>query len=285
MTAEYATWSSTDFPYMCLKDRKRTEAFRDAIQKAVEPNDLVLELGAGTGILSFFAAAAGASHVVAVEIDPLLADALRRSAEANGFSGIVEVVEGDALTVPLPRGADVVIAEMIETALIDEMQVPALNRLHADGITTSDTTVIPSHYTTSAQLVSTSFDYYGITILAPKHLWPFYDDESWHPTETLPASDSVVVFEEDFAMGPLRTSVEENLHFARVPSGGANALRLHGTISLVGDICLGATNALNGDKVLPLDQPVFPDAHGGVALRVRWERGAGMHTFKAEVID
>lgn len=285
MTGDFVTWSTTDFPYMCLKDRKRTEGFRDAIQKAVSADDLVVELGAGSGILSFFAAAAGASHVVAVEIDSLLASALRRSAEANGFGGVVEVIEGDALTVPLPRDADVVIAEMIETALIDEMQVPALNRLHADGVITATTKVVPREYTTYAQLVNTSFDYYGMTILAPKHLWPFYVGDTWHPTSTSASSDSVVVVHDEFGVGPLRSSVDEVIQFSGVPPEGANALRLHGTLLLSEDIAMEATNALNGDKVLPFAARVVPDCNGIVKLRLRWDRGAGMRTFQAEVLD
>ena len=45
-------WSSTDFPYQCLLDFKRTTMFQAAIQAIVKQGDIVLDAGAGSGILS-----------------------------------------------------------------------------------------------------------------------------------------------------------------------------------------------------------------------------------------
>ena len=66
-------FSSVDAVAQCLLDRKRTEAFRKAITRAVKPGDLVLDAGTGSGILAMFAAQAGAERVIALERDPYLA--------------------------------------------------------------------------------------------------------------------------------------------------------------------------------------------------------------------
>jgi predicted RNA methylase len=53
-------WSSTDFSHQCLLDFNRAKAFQAAIRSVVRRDDVVLDSGAGSGILSFFAAQAGA---------------------------------------------------------------------------------------------------------------------------------------------------------------------------------------------------------------------------------
>ena len=202
-------WSNTDFPYMCLKDEVRTTAFRDAIRAVVRPGDVVVDVGAGTGILSFFAAEAGAAAVYAVEIDPVSAAALRRSIALNPqVADRVRVVEGDAAVADLPRGADVVLAEIIETGLLDEQQVPVLNALRRRGVITASTRLLPATYETTLELVDADHRYYGFSIAAPKHEWPFYaSGPGWHPTPVTATSTAVVTATVEFAAGRIDEQV------------------------------------------------------------------------------
>lgn len=105
-----------------LQDDVRTTAFRDAIlgnRQAFE-GKVVLDVGAGTGILSFFAAQAGAARVFAVERSGT-ASLAKELAKANGLDGVVEVVHGLLEEVSLPVSTvDVILSEWIGTFLIHE---------------------------------------------------------------------------------------------------------------------------------------------------------------------
>jgi SAM-dependent methyltransferase len=268
-------WSTTDFPYMCLKDEERTLAFRDAIRAVVRPGDVVVDIGAGTGILSFFAAEAGAARVLAVEIDPVSAAALRRSIELNpGVRDRVRVVQGDAAVADLPAGADVVVAEIIETGLLDEGQVPVLNALRRRGVVTPATRLVPAGYETTLQLVSTEHTYYGFAIAAPKHEWPFYaSGPGWYPTPVTATSVPVVTACVDFAAGPVAEEVAGEAELELDPSRETNAVRLAGRLAFSAHHGLGATHALNGDKIVPIG-PLRGVSRA--VLRWRYRMGAGL---------
>jgi len=107
-------------------DRVRTEAFRRAIDAVVRPGQVVLDVGAGTGILSLFAALAGAKRVYAVE-QTTVAVLAQELAAANGLEDIVQVIQGDIMEVELPDHVDVIVSEWLGGFGIDEgMLVPVI---------------------------------------------------------------------------------------------------------------------------------------------------------------
>lgn len=80
-------------------------AERAVAHAGIGPDDVVLEIGPGKGILTR-ALAAKARRVVAIELDRELAEDLAPNAPAN-----VEIVQGDALDVALPR-VDAIVANL-----------------------------------------------------------------------------------------------------------------------------------------------------------------------------
>jgi len=90
---------------------------RIAALAALEPDDVVLEVGPGLGSLTLALLEAGAGQMVAVEIDPVLAAELPRTiaARAPDLAGRVAVVAADALHVgerDLPAVPSVLVANL-----------------------------------------------------------------------------------------------------------------------------------------------------------------------------
>ncbi len=102
-----------------IRDRVRTDAFRRAINSVVRPGDTVLDVGAGSGILSMFAARAGAARVYAVERTPIAALA-EQLAAANDVADTVTVIHGDVADIDLPEPVDVIVSEWLGGFGIDE---------------------------------------------------------------------------------------------------------------------------------------------------------------------
>lgn len=102
-----------------LEDMYRTESFRNALTVAVQPGMVVLDIGAGTGVLSCFAVQSGAEHVYAVESSRFV-DHTRRIVELNGMADRITVIEGDSRDITLPRRADLLVTEIMGHIGIDE---------------------------------------------------------------------------------------------------------------------------------------------------------------------
>lgn len=97
----------------------------------VRRDDLVVEIGAGTGLLTA-ELAKHARTVLAVELDAALASGLRRRFAACDD---VTVVEGDALRVALPREPFRVVANLpfnASTAILQRLLDPTLSLQRAD---------------------------------------------------------------------------------------------------------------------------------------------------------
>ena len=94
--------SSFDFHHSMLADELRTTSFLSAIKSSVKPGDVVVDIGTGTGVLSVFAAKAGASRVYAIEREPII-EVARDIASRNGLSDIITFIEGSSLDIEVPE--------------------------------------------------------------------------------------------------------------------------------------------------------------------------------------
>lgn len=104
-----------------LQDSVRTGTYYNAVCYNVKDFEgkVVLDVGTGSGILSLFAAQAGAKKVYAVECSGMVRYA-RRLVKENGLDEIIQVILGKVEEVELPEKVDVIISEPMGFFLVHE---------------------------------------------------------------------------------------------------------------------------------------------------------------------
>jgi protein arginine N-methyltransferase 1 len=111
-----------------LRDKLRTNAYREAIyrNKHLFKGKTVLDVGCGTGILSLFAASAGAKKVFAVDMASITNQA-KQIVEENGYQDVIEVINGkiEELTLPVDT-VDIIISEWMGYCLIYESMMDSV---------------------------------------------------------------------------------------------------------------------------------------------------------------
>ena len=74
-----------DWHFAMINDRDRNNFYQCALRSVIDSNSVVLEIGAGSGLLSIMAAKAGAKSVVAIEANRELANLATQIILANGM--------------------------------------------------------------------------------------------------------------------------------------------------------------------------------------------------------
>ena len=92
-------------------DRPRMDAYVQALKHAIQPGDVVLDIGTGTGIFALLACQFGASKVYA--IDP--SDAIQVGKEiaiANGYGDRIEFIQDISTNIHLPEAVQVIVSDL-----------------------------------------------------------------------------------------------------------------------------------------------------------------------------
>lgn len=114
VTSQYASGGYGNFfiHRQMLQDEARTRGWLAAIRVVVQPDDVVVDLGTGTGVLAIAAARAGARRVYALEASNI-AGVAQQMFEANKVADTVELVRGFSTDITLPEKATVYVSEML----------------------------------------------------------------------------------------------------------------------------------------------------------------------------
>ncbi|KAF5729852.1 protein arginine N-methyltransferase 1.6-like [Tripterygium wilfordii] len=154
-----------------LNDSYRNRAFRMAIEKTITKPCHVLDIGAGTGLLSMMAAramnsgetTAGANSegmVTACESYLPMVKLMRKVLHRNKMGSNINIINkrSDELRVgvDMPSRADVLVSEILDSELLGEGLIPTLQHAH-DMLLVEDPLTVPYRATTYGQLVESTF--------------------------------------------------------------------------------------------------------------------------------
>ncbi len=257
------------YHFNMLNDEARMGGLEQAIDLSVRPGMKVLELGAGTGVLSWFAARAGAARVWCVEKLPEVAAAARAALDANPGGERVSVVLGDAFEYLPPEPVDVVICEMLHTGLLREKQVAMMGAFRQRYLARFGgplPRLIPEATLQAVQLVEQDFGYHGYTAATPLFQDSHFTQER---TRALSAPEVFQTFAYDEDL-PARCTMDAPVTIQE--AGTANGLRLI-TKNLLAITDRGVAEWIMGYLVVPLAETVTVTP--GDALRVRFDYAPG----------
>uniref|UniRef100_A0AAV1U9N7 type I protein arginine methyltransferase n=1 Tax=Peronospora matthiolae TaxID=2874970 RepID=A0AAV1U9N7_9STRA len=121
-TYYFDSYSKVDIHREMITDRVRTDGYRNAILNNPEvfKGKVVMDVGCGTGILSMFAAQAGAAKVIGIDCSEM-GDVAREIVVANGFSDVTTILRGKVEDMDLPVDkVDIIVSEWMGYCLLYE---------------------------------------------------------------------------------------------------------------------------------------------------------------------
>ena len=172
-----------------MNDVPRNDAFEAAIRAAIGvtgPEARVLDIGAGSGLLSLMAVRAGAEKVVACEMEPMIADMAQQIVAQNGYADRIQVHAKSsvelAIGAELDAPANILVSEILSSDLLTEKVLDTFEDAHR-RLLSSDAIVIPRAATAMGCLVASEnladyafvgtvsgFDLSAFTAFAPQRL-------------------------------------------------------------------------------------------------------------------
>ena len=123
-----------------LADQERNDAFEKAIERAVNTDTVVLDIGTGSGILSMMSAKYGAKQVYTCETSTHIAEVAEKIIEDNGFKDKVKLFRKKSTQLTdaeFTEKPSIIVAEIFDAGLIGEWAIPtfrhAIKHLCTEG--------------------------------------------------------------------------------------------------------------------------------------------------------
>ncbi|WP_299525376.1 methyltransferase domain-containing protein [uncultured Methanobrevibacter sp.] len=250
-------FKTTPYHFDLLKDGERISAFYEAINALENNHDLAYDLGCGSGILSFFLNPYF-NKIIAIEQD--VKSSICAEDNLKQFNNI-HVLNEDVLTHDFSRKADLIVCEMLDTALIDEEEVPVLN--HARKCLKKDGKIIPEGIINIVELASLERNY-------------IHYDENVN-CEIL---SNPVIYDEINFLDEINPNFEKVITLKANKNSLVNGIKITTITKLNDNLVCGPTPMLNPPLLIPLDEKNVK-CNDLIKVKLKYIMGKGIGTIEA----
>jgi predicted RNA methylase len=249
----------TSYQQNLLSDIERLTAFYQVIRE--KSKGVIYDLGTGSGVLSSWAAPLS-RRVYAVEKDPVTAKIAQKNLSA--FKN-VSLMVNDAKTISFPEKADIIICEMMDTALIDEDQVPVLNSVRK--YLKKNGNIIPCGV------------FNGLEALDVNIAHPCYQ-EGKNPQHNL--MSELIIYDKINFKEYINPEIDYSITVPINNNGTVSGIKLTTFTLLTPNFICGPTPMLNPPLLVPTNQ-LNVEKGDEIILKLNYSMGGGLDTLRASI--
>ncbi|TLS65696.1 methyltransferase domain-containing protein [Mariprofundus erugo] len=268
------------YHFQMLEDEARMSGFKAALDYMVPTGGTVLDLGSGTGVLSFLAAQK-AGRVYSVERQPELIECAKELLIENGCGDKVQLELADARDYLPPEPVDVVVCEMLHSALLREKQLEVIQTFkqhYREKFGDRLPLFIPDATILGVEPICADFSFQGYH--APIS---FFEDPGLlsgrYRSLGAVTPYCILEYQADF---PTRLSYDGPLTMTE--SGRFNALRFVTKSLLAINLKTGdSIDWMNLNLVLPIKKPLDVSAGERFHVRFSYEAGGEIQSLKNSI--
>ena len=249
-------FKTTPYHHDLLKDTDRLAVFYEAIEQYDSNTDLAYDLGCGSGVLSYFLSSKF-KEVISIEAD---LKAFKCADENLANFDNVHVINSDVLEYDFTKKADMIVCEMLDTALIDEEEIPVLN--YAKKFLKDGGRIIPQGIINTVELVN----------MQRHHI--HWDEGAKYDV----LSDEMVYSQFNF-LDDINPDFEAGFKLRANKDGLLNGLKITTYTKLNDEIIAGPLPMLNPPLMIPLDERQIK-VNDFIHVEIKYSMGKGIESIK-----
>ena len=253
-------FKTTPYHHDLLKDVDRLSVFFQAIKEYDSNMDLAYDLGCGSGVLSSFLSSKF-QEVISLEIDR---KTFRCAQENLADFDNIEVVNSNVLDYDFTKKADLIVCEMLDTALIDEEEIPVLN--HAKNFLKDDGKIIPCGVINTIELANLERDYVH-----------------WDEGANLEILSDEIVYSEFNFLEDIGPEFTAKIKLQVKKDGILNGLRITTYTKVTEDIIAGPLPMLNPPLLIPLDEKKVK-VNDFINVEIKYIMGNGIESIETKYL-